>query len=738
MKKIIVFATFVLFALIMSDGISAQTTVNSDLLKKVRKQDSLNFVAKKGIEEMSSPSSVSLVKDSIRYPFLPSTTMYCGYYSMVGNGYAHIFYGIHGSLLDSVSNAFFMAPGNGHFNGVLNTSAGGIYYDYIIKETYPAVVDGESGTFLVPTCSYSLNVSSIAICIGGTATLTATTNGSTPMFSWSNGGVHDSIHVSPTTNTTYTVTVNSNGCSETATGTVTVNTTPTATITPSATSICAGSSIQLVASGGSTYLWSSGLGSNQSVAISPTSTTTYTVTVSNGCSATSSVTITVSGSINPGISSNVTICPEASTTCTASGGTSYLWSDLETTSSISVSPTSTTTYTVTITNGSCTATEDVIVTVNDVTTNVGANVNVCSGSSVTLTATGATTYSWSNGLGLGATKIVSPTTTTTYTVTGTTTGCSSSATITVTVLSLPVVTATASETNICSGISTVLAGTGAISYTWNHSVGDGNYITVSPTTTTTYVVTGTDNNGCTNTDFVTVVVKQSPHVTISPINPTVCSNSIIPLDASGATTYEWSNGTFPSVGYHTEVTPIVTTIYTVTGTGSNGCMSVATDTINTVDMPIYTDVIYSMSDSMLVVESDYFQNPISITINGTTYTTIYQNTIQAVFYHIHLNGGEEIDIQAVGISNCYAVWIYNPNGILTEDKENLTIIEQNELIYLLDMNGRIVQTINSPKDFMSSEIFQIENLFQDKSSGIYFWRSSRSNPPIVKKFSVIK
>jgi hypothetical protein len=138
------------------------------------------------------------------------------------------------------------------------------------------------------------------------ATLTASGGGS---YWWSNGlGTNASVTVTPIQTTTYTVTVtNSSNCSATATQTVSVQSSPSASIAgPS--SVCAGKSITLTANGGNTYSWANGLGSNAAITVSPASNTTYTVTVSVGsnCTATASKTVAISQSTTS--VQNRTIC----------------------------------------------------------------------------------------------------------------------------------------------------------------------------------------------------------------------------------------------------------------------------------------------------------------------------------------------------------------------------------------------------------------------------------------------
>jgi hypothetical protein len=138
---------------------------------------------------------------------------------------------------------------------------------------------------------------------------------------------------------------NSYNCQGIAEVTVTVSGGITATANPS--TVCAGSSSTITASGGTNYHWNTGE-TTASITVSPTQQTTYTVTGDggSGCSGTASVTVSVSQPPTVTASASpATICPGASSTLTATGNANvYQWNTGQTGQTITVSPSATTTY----------------------------------------------------------------------------------------------------------------------------------------------------------------------------------------------------------------------------------------------------------------------------------------------------------------------------------------------------------------------------------------------------------
>jgi hypothetical protein len=129
--------------------------------------------------------------------------------------------------------------------------------------------------------------------------------------------------------------------------------------------------------------------------------------------------------------------------------------------------------------------------------------SICIGDSVTLFGGGATTYTWSNGVTNGL--AFNPVETTSYSLIGSDpNGCQDSTSISISVFPLPDVTANSSASIVCLGQSVTLSGSGAASYSWSNSV--VNAESFVPTITTTYFLTGTDLNNCSNTDSIVITI----------------------------------------------------------------------------------------------------------------------------------------------------------------------------------------------------------------------------------------
>ncbi|MFM7589109.1 MAG: hypothetical protein ACKO55_08335, partial [Bacteroidota bacterium] len=153
-------------------------------------------------------------------------------------------------------------------------------------------------------------------------------------------------------------------------------------------------------------------------------------------------------------------------------------------------------------------------------------------------------------------------------------GCDSVVTLNLTILT-PVNSSLTADTSICPGSSITLEANGGANYLW--STGETTpVIAVTPTATTTYSVTITGVNGCSETLSVVVAIFNSSPVNIAGNSlQSVCSGSSIQLNATGSATYFWSpisgldNPNIPNP----IASPSITTTYTVIGISPDGCIS---------------------------------------------------------------------------------------------------------------------------------------------------------------------
>jgi hypothetical protein len=302
------------------------------------------------------------------------------------------------------------------------------------------------------TQSITSAITNATCTVNGSATLTL--NGYTPptTITWNTTPVQTGVTATNLPAGNYQATVVNAGCTTLVPVTIGLTNNLTMSARPD-TTICPGSSFTPgIVSNAATYSWSPTTGvSNPSIAnpvLSPTATTTYTVTGTTGaCTIARTFTVTVGSTVTLTVHADTTICSGASFSAnTVSNGTTFTWSPTAGVSNPNIanptlSPTTTTTYTVTARTGTCTNVRTFTVTVNPpVAVNAGPGATIFEGGSVQLQGSGsAGTILWSPGTGLSATNVLNPVArplvTTTYTLTITNAqGCSNSSTVTITVI----------------------------------------------------------------------------------------------------------------------------------------------------------------------------------------------------------------------------------------------------------------------------------------------------------------
>jgi gliding motility-associated-like protein len=425
-------------------------------------------------------------------------------------------------------------------------------------------------------------------CVNTPIQFTDQTTGSPVTWSWNFGAggtstIQNPTHTFPSTGNYLVrlITTNSNGCRDTVIHTIT-SVAPPAANAGSDRYMCLGGNVNLTASGGTTYAWSPGGQTTSTISVSPSATTTYSVTVTsaNGCSATDNVVVSINPLPNVHAGNSVSVCEGNSTTLSASGANLYSWSPGgQTTASLTVSPVTNTTYTVTGTNANgCSNTDTVTVIVNPKpNVNAGSNVNICSGASATLTATGASTYNWTPG-GTNNPLTVTPVSSTSYTVTGTSAaGCTATDAIQVTVNALPV-SNLSNNIFICQGKTATLDG-GNPGSTYNWSSGASTQ-TIDVTNAGTYSVVVTTSNGCQATASAVVTVGQLPNNSAQTF--LTCAGTPVVLNAlNPGCTYLWSNGSTSQT-----ITVNGAGLYNVKITNANGCSSTMSNLVKASPLPM--------------------------------------------------------------------------------------------------------------------------------------------------------
>lgn len=373
-------------------------------------------------------------------------------------------------------------------------------------------------------------------------------------------------------------------------------------ITQDAT-ICSGEVIEIQANasslqGGSvSYLWNNGLSNSNDHNVSPNSTTTYEVVITDsfGCDDTLSTTISVIQ--NPVLTlstDSIALCPGDTVTISASGASEYVWGNGSITSSIELGyPANIDSINVSGVNGGiCFDLRTIKIVESFMQNEITSPLTMCSGDSVVIeveTVNGVgLSYSWDNGLPNQSSHTISPSDTTAYSVTITDyIGCQDILNTSVDVLLSPSMSLSQNQITLCESDSVDIVVSGADEYSWN--TGDTvNQITlVYPTGLDSLIVYGVNGGSCIRK--IGIPIEQS-HIdgTISD-DQRVCegnSVSIIVVSNTPNITYNWDNG-LSNTNFHS-VSPVQTTEYNVQLIDAIGCI----DSLSTM---VYVDSVPTLA-----------------------------------------------------------------------------------------------------------------------------------------------
>lgn len=230
----------------------------------------------------------------------------------------------------------------------------------------------------------------------------------------------------------------------------------------------------------------------------------------------------------------------------------------------------------------------------------------------------------------------------------------------VTVHELPAIVANADPETVCFGQELTLSGSGGAYYEWSPGDIENGEPFVPGLGTMTYTVEGEDWYGCFNTAEVTVTVIESPDVTITASDESICLGESITLTGSGAVTYEWDMGVENGVSFTPETTGSF--IYTVAGyVDGDGCFGEASIEIAVNELP--TIESYVTTEELLGADGS-----ININVTGGTpaYDFDWDNDGVGEF-------GDSEDLTGIA-GGTYIVVVKDANGC--EDTETISVNTQ--------------------------------------------------------------
>ena len=506
----------------------------------------------------------------------------------------------------------------------VTTAAAGIYSMTVTagSQTSPAVTD----TVVINPLPLPTASNNSPLCLASTINLSAT-GGTSYLWSGPNSFTSTSQTPSITNITsanagTYNVTVTDvNTCTASSSTSVIINLSPTISASNNSP-ICNGTTLNISATGGTSYLWS-GPNSFTSTVQSPiinnailTNAGLYSVTVTdvNGCTGITTTNVLIN-SLPPATAiSNSPICDGSTLLLTGGGGAGYLWTGPNGFTSTEQYPIITGagviasgTYTVLVTSSNgCILSTSTQVTVNPSPTPIaGSNSPICSGDTLFLTTggvSGVNSYVWSGPNGYSATDQNPFLAQATNVYSGLYTvavrdvnGC-----LAISPTNVIVNTITPSignNTPICSGNTISIFASGGVTYNWsgpNGYTSAQSVLTIPQATTNDmglYSVTITDVNGCVGSLYTYAIVNPLP-VPVATNNSPICFGEDIKLICGGGTSYAWSG---PINFISTEQNPVIYSAgisasgqYNVIATDLNGCSSATSTTVIVNPLPVVT------------------------------------------------------------------------------------------------------------------------------------------------------
>lgn len=489
----------------------------------------------------------------------------------------------------------------GIYTVVVTSTAGCVNSGTAHVQVTPLPTVSVLGTNTLCSQNFNNSVNTTTLNANGAANYTWTLP---PGFSSPNLNNNSIVITAPITPTTVVASMSvfgvSGTCTNSTTYALTVYANPTISVLSS--SMCAGTSATMSASGATNYSWSPSTNLNSTtgsmVAGNPTTTTLYNVVgESLGCfssTETGSIqvvqnpTVTISPFVPP-------ICAGTTTVLTANGATNYTWTlgsaqNTSNANNITITPSITTVYSLIGEANTCTGTAVQIVTVIPLPTlqALAERTAICQGEQTQINANGASTYSWSPNIGISSQfsnfVTANPTVSIVYTLIGNNGICTSSLSVPITVIPAPKLELAVSPNRVCEGNSSSIFASGAQSYIFTPTISInsiiGGFASVTPSVATNYTVIGVNSSGTVNCAMTKEILVEVIPTIVPSISSSVaiCKGDFTKLSSGGRNTYLWlpNEGLDDNKTQNPIANPSVTTVYTVSVSDHGFCSQTAT------------------------------------------------------------------------------------------------------------------------------------------------------------------